>query len=385
MQELTGNFTTASTCQAFVLTSKLLEETLEKARKEGRNYAWGPLDDDYWLAEKSDFNYEILCPNFIVGLTNSLSGVVLEVEVCAIFESYQGYENFWSSFAKVFQVEGDPNFEELVYIARMFAYLRFSNRDYYRECDRRFWSEFLTQNVVSNETIMIFKEDKDVALTWANRTFPNNSLNAWVGKCGEFVFAGWAGECRLPVSRVDLKKHEQGDEYDFSQNTLFINSSGGNLLKLDIKTFQIEIGKQRKWWNVGENCLNGEHRQDLIVFVVIDEDFRMGKVVGYLSPEEILSTGEYVQNDYGKGYYRVYLDDILNPYYLRAIIDQQNQISEGLFFGTSPHEVVTEMIKGYPLDPITAYYSGYNWQTLNRGGLANLTAKPTLKMFVAPK
>ncbi|MGI0496369.1 hypothetical protein [Limnospira platensis] len=385
MQELTGNFTTASNCPAFRLTSELLTETLEKARKEGRDYAWGPIDDDYWLAEKSDFNYEISCPNFIVGQTNSLSGVVLEVEVCAIFESYQGYENFWSSFAKVFQVKGDPNLEELVDIARMFSYLRFSSRDYYREVDRKFWSEFLTQNVVSNETILIFTEDKDVARTWAQRTFPNNYLNAWVGKCGEFVFAGWAGECNIPVSRVDLKKHEQGDEYDFSQNTLLINTSGENLLKMDIKTFQLESGKQRDWWNVGENCLAGDRRQDLIVFVVVDENFKMGKVVGYLSPEEILEKGEYVPSDYSQGYYRVYIDDVLNPYYLRATIDQQNQIYEGLFFGSSPYQVVTEIIKGYPLDPITAYYSGYDWHSLNRGGLSNLTAKPTLKMFVSPK
>lgn len=385
MQKLTGNFTTASNCQAFVLTSKLLEETLEKARKEGRDYAWGPLDDDYWLVEKSDFNYEISCPNFLVGKTKSLSGVVLEVEVSAIFESYQGYENFWSSFAKVFQVEGHPNFKELVDIARMFAYLRFSSRDYYREVDHKFWSEFLTKNVVSNETILIFKEDKDVALSWAQRTFPNNSLNAWIGKCGEFVFAGWAGECGLSVSRVDLKKHEQGDEFDFSQNSLLLNQSGGNLLRLDIKTFQLEeANKERNWWNVGTNCLTGKHRQDIIIFVVIDEDFRMGKVVGYLSPKSILKKGEYRQNEYSEGYYRVYLDDLLNPYYLRATLDSKNQFFEGLGFGNPAHQVMADIIKDYPLDPITAYYSEYNWQIFNRGGRINLTAKPTLKMFIAP-
>lgn len=380
MQEITWSFSTATNCQAFKLTEKLLKSCLDKARELGRDYVWYPLDDDYWLPEKNDFNYEIACPNFLVFQTNSVGGNILQVEVHAIFEFHQGYQNYFVSFVRVSQIGGEPNINELFDIARMYAYLRFSDRDDSRDQYRHWWTKFLSRNVVSNETMLIFKGDENAALSWAQRTFPDNWLNAWIGKCGEFVFADWAGACGLSVSRIDLKKHEQGDEFDFSHNSLLLNQSGGNLLRLDIKTFQLEeANKERNWWNVGINCLTGEHRQDIIIFVVIDQYFIIGKVVGYLSPESILEKGEFMSG----GFYRVHLDDLLNPYYLRAKLDSKNQFFEGLCFGNEPHKVITDIIKDYPLDPITAYYSGYDWQSFNRGGMINLTAKPTLKMFVS--
>jgi hypothetical protein len=388
MEELTGNFSTASNCEAFQITAKILEETLQKAKAQGKKYVWAPLDDDYWLPEESDFNYQITCPNFMVFKIESVLTPIMEVEVFALFEQYQGHQNLLSAFAKVFQVEGEPDMKELKNVAKMYAYLRFSSRDYGRELDKKFWSKFLTENVVSNETVLIFREDKKVAQTWAQKTFPNNQFNAWIGKCGEFVFAGWAGECCLPVSRVDLKPHEDGDEYDFSHDALFLNSNGGQTLKLDIKAFQIESGKSRDWWNVSERCLRGERAQDLIIFVVIDEDFRMGKVIGYLTPKEIINNCQYVSsNEYfsSSGYFRVYLSELKNPYYLRSIVDSQNQVMSGLFFGQNPHEVVEEIVKGYPLDPIIAYRTGRDWYVLNRGGRTNLMAPCSLEMFCRPK
>ncbi|BCL40291.1 hypothetical protein [Nostoc sp. MS1] len=108
-------------------------------------------------------------------------------------------------------------------------------------------------NVVSNETTLIFTEDKLAAKTWANKTFPNNSYNAWIGKCGEFIFATWAGERGLSISRVDLKDHPYGDEYDFSHSTLFKNRDE-NTLKIDVKTFQLNKENKRDWWYVSKNA-----------------------------------------------------------------------------------------------------------------------------------
>lgn len=381
MEQVTGNFTTSTHCQAFYITADLLEDSLAKAREEGRDYAWAPLDSDYWLPEKADFDYEIACPNFLVVESHYMKGVVLEVDVQGIFVIDQ--KIFVFNFAKVFQVKGEPNVRELVDISRMYAYLRFCSRDDYRDMDRHWWSKFFSENVVSNETVIIFREDKQAAQDWAQRTFPRNSLNAWIGKCGEFVFATWAAELGMSVSTVDLKPHPEGDEFDFSHNTLFLTKSGKPELSLDVKTFQLEADKKRDWWNVGVNCLQGKHKQDLIIFVVIDEDFRMGKVVGYLEPDTILKKGKYIENEYSRGYYRVYLKDILNPYYLRAMIDSKSQVFEGIFFGgVTPSKGIENMIKDYSLDPITAYYAESDYNEFQRGGLTNLMAKPTLKMFV---
>jgi hypothetical protein len=388
MEELNPSFTTATNCEAFKLTSKMLEEILEKAKVEGREYAWTPLSDDYWLAEKTDFDYEIACPNFFVLKSDNIQSISCSVEVHGLFESYQGHQNLHLAFAKVFQIKGQENLAELLDVARMYSYMRFCLRDHYRDYDQRWWSDFLSSKVVSNETTLIFTEDKSAAHTWAYQAFPNNSLNAWIGKCGEFIFSTWAGECGLSVSRVDLKDHPEGDEYDFIHNTL-LTKKDGNTLKLDIKAFQLEDQQKRKHWNVNQRCLVGDHRQDAIIFVVIDENFRLGKVVGYLPPDEILENSEYISSnmDYSsnsRGYYRVYLEDIHNPYYLRALLDSRNQFFNGVFFGVKPSKAIKQMIKDYPLDPITAYYSEYDYQHPIRGGLSNLTAKPTLKLFVNP-
>lgn len=390
MEEIKPNFITATDCEAFKLTSNMLEEILENAKSEGREYGWSPLDDDYWLPEKNDFNYEIACPNFDVLQLEGTS----YVEVYGIFESYQGYQNLCLAFAKIFQFKGEQNLSEFVDIARMFSYLRFCLRDHVRDLDQKWWNDFLFTNVVSNETTLIFTEDKLVANTWANRTFPENSYNAWIGKCGEFIFAAWAGECGLSISRVDLKDHPNGDEYDFSHRTL-LTKKNESILKLDIKTFQLNTKQKRNWWTVNQNCLVGEHRQDIIIFVVIDENFRMGKVVGYLLPDTILKNAKYISpatdyNPYARGYYKVYLHDIYNPYYLRALLDSSNQALNGLFFAFEPDKAFTQTIKDYPLDPMTAYYlslSDDNYYNLDYyepipGGINNLTARPTLKLFI---
>ncbi|MBE9199569.1 MULTISPECIES: hypothetical protein [unclassified Nodularia (in: cyanobacteria)] len=391
MEELKPNFTTVTNCEAFKITSKMLEERLKIAKSEGREYGWSPLDDDYCLPEKDDFNYEIACPNFDVVQSE---GKPYFVEVYAVFEYHQGYRNLCLAFAKVFQFKGEKKLQEFIDIARMYSYMRFCLRDHVRDLDKKWWNDFLFSNVVSNETTVIFTEDKLVANTWANRTFPNNNYNAWIGKCGEFVFATWAGECGLSISRVDLKDHPSGDEYDFSHWTL-LTKEDGSILKLDIKTFQLDTKRKRNWWNVNQNCLVGEHRQDVIIFVVIDEDFRMGKVVGYLLPDTILKNAEYISphlnyNPYAKGYYKVYLSAIYNPYYLRALLDSPNQALNGLFFAFEPNKVFTEIIKDYPLDPMTAYnlslsddsYSNLHYYDPTPGGINNLTAKPTLKLFI---
>jgi len=325
MKEITPNFITATKSDAFKLTSKMLEEILENAKSEGREYAWNPIIDDYWLPEKNDFDYEIACPNFDVLQTEGASFV----EVYGLFESYHEYQNLALEFAKVFQFKGDQNLQEFVDIARMYSYMRFCLRDNARDLDQNWWSDFLLTNIVSNETTLIFTEDKQVAKTWANRTFPRNNHNAWIGKCGEFIFATWACECGLSISRVDLKDHPNGDEYDFSHTTI-LTKENRSIVKIDVKTFQLDSKNKRNWWNVNQTCLVGEHRQDVIVFVVVDEDFRMGKVIGYLLPEIILEKAEYVSPNtnydfYNKGYYKVYLDHIYNPYYLRAFLDTRNQ------------------------------------------------------------
>jgi hypothetical protein len=386
MEELNPNFLTATNCEAFKLTSKMLKEILEKAKSEERGYHWTPLDDDYWLPEKADFDYEIACPNFDVVQVNSSNKRTSCVEVYGLFESSDG--NYVIHAFTAVYYKGEQKLQELLDVARMFAYLRFCMRDACRDLDHKWWSNFFVDNVVSNETTLIFTEDKQVANTWANRTFPQNNYNAWIGKCGEFIFATWAGECGLSISRVDLKNHPQGDDYDFAHSTLLAKKDG-KIFKLDIKTFQIIDQQKRNWWNVNESCLVGEHRQDAIIFVVIDEELRMGKVVGYLHPDEIIKKSKYISpdteyNPYSRGYYRVNLHDIRNPYYLRALLDSQNQVFNGLFFGVEPHEVITQMIKDYPLDPITAYYSGYNYQNPIPGGLANIIAKPTLRLFTTP-
>ena len=382
---LTPNFGTVTNCEAFRLTSQMLNKALDTAKTEGREYAWAPLDVDYWLPEKTDFNYEHACPNFTVILNPQSINKSLTLDVICVFESYQGYQNRLVLFVTVFQVKGTQKLEELMDVGRMFAYMRFCARDDYRDIDIKWWNQFLSTHAVSSEAILLFQEDKSAAQAWAEQTFSNNSYNALVGKCGEFVFAGWAEECGLPVSRVDLKHHPEGtDEYDFSHTVLF-----GGKLKLDIKTFQIQEGERRNWWNVGESCLEGSHKQDVIIFTVIDEDFRMGKVVGYLRPDEIKRQGNYMPpfddcNPYSLGYYRVYLKDIQNHYYLRALFDLKNQFFNGLgFTNFSPHKALTEMIKDYPLDPIVAHRLGINdLHTPHRGGMRNLTAKPTLRMFV---
>ncbi len=217
------NFETASNCQAFRVTSQILKEILDNAQAEGRKYTWMPLELDYWLPENTDFDYEISCPNFLTFPdSQEIHGYIKRLEVYGIFESYLGYENYLLPFAIVFQAKGTQKIDEFITVAKMYAYLRFSGRDYYREMDTKYWNDFFLNNVVSNETILIMNEDKLAAQAWAQETFPKNSHNAWVGKCGEFIFASWAGECGLPVSRVDLiHQSEGGDEYDFSHTMLF--------------------------------------------------------------------------------------------------------------------------------------------------------------------
>lgn len=375
----------SSECQAFRETSQIFKQLLENAQNEGRKYSWTPVGIDYWLPEKKDFNYEISCPYFFTYPDlQDIEKSTRRLEIYAVFEDYLGHENYLLPFALVWQIKGTTKPEEFVSFAKIYAYMRFSLRDYNREKDTQWWNDFFLENAVSNETILIMNEDKIAAQAWAQDTFPDNSHNAWVGKCGEFVFASWAGECGLPVSLVDLTPHPNGDEYDFLHHMLF-----GEELKIDIKAFQIQEGKNRDYWNVSVNCLEGEHKQDIIVFTVISEDFRMGKVVGYLPSNEIKKKGEYISNfndlDYPtRGYYKIELKNILNPYYLRATLDIQNQIHNGYgFSGFSTAKVIDEMIQDYPLDPITAYRSGIeDLFAPHRGGKTNLFARPMLQMFV---
>jgi len=68
---------------------------------------------------------------------------------------------------------------------------------------------------------------------------------------------------------------------------------------------------------------------------------------------------------------------------LRAFLDSQNQVFNGLSFGVTLEEVITQMIKDYPLDPIVAYNLGdKDWLTPKPGGMKNLVAKPALQMFI---
>lgn len=379
------NFETATDCEAFKIALNILEERLNLAKAQKRGYAWAPLEIDYWLPEKSDFNYELACPNFAVFVNSPQNGASLTVDVMGVFDFYQGYQDVLVPFMKVFQTKGEPNLEELSDIARIVSYFRFYLRDKYRDLDSQWWDDFCLANAVSNDTVLIWAEDKEAAQEWANRTFPTNTQNAWIGKCGEFVFAGWAVERQLRVSRVDLKDHSEGtDEYDFSHTMLF-----GGKIKIDIKAFQLINGKKRNWWNVSENCLQGNHKQDLIVFAVIDEDYRMGKIVGFLTSEKVKTKGRYITscndfNPYANGYYKIFLEDMENPHYLRAWLDVRNQIFNGLgFAGITTQEVMTQMIKDYPLDPMIIYYSDNgNWLTSERGGMTNLVMKSTLKMFI---
>lgn len=392
MANITPNFTTATNSEAFKITSKMLNQKLNIAKSEGRKYACSPLNDDYWIPEKRDFDYEIACPNFIYFQSEESSFTVMTVY--GLFETYQGYQNLLLGFARVFQYKGELNLQELLDIARMYSYMRFCLRDNVRDLDQKWWSNFLLSNVVSNETTLIFTEDKLAAKTWANKTFPNNSYNAWIGKCGEFIFATWAGERGLSISRVDLKDHPYGDEYDFSHSTLFKNRDE-NTLKIDVKTFQLNKENKRDWWYVSKKCLVGEHRQDVIIFVILDEDLRMGKVVGFLMSDSLLKTAEYIDNNfddsfYSQGYYKVYLKDIYNPYYLRALLDSRSQIFNGLFCGVDINEAFAEIVKDYPLDPMTSYHlilSGENYCNSRyyepiSGGIYNLTAKPTLELLI---
>ncbi len=378
------NFETVGNSEAFRLTSEMLKKAIENAQSEGRQYVWTPLDIDYWIPEKTDFEYEYVCPNFAIFQSSQKHDKSISVDVIGIFDLGQTGYLYRGNFVRVFQKKGELKEKELVDIARMFAYMRFYLRDRNRDLDTKWWNQFFSTHVVSNETVMICHEDKLASLEWANQIFPNNAYNAWIGKCGEFVFASWAGEYALPVSRVDLKNHsERTDEYDFSHTMLF-----GNKVKIDVKTFQVEKDNKRNWWNVSDNCLEGNHKQDIFVFIIVDEIFQIGKVVGFLTAEDIKRKGDYRTfydecNPYDRGYYRIRLEDIQNPYYLRAFFDSKNQIFNGLGFGVAPQEVITQMIKDYPLDPIVAYNLGYkDWLITKPGGMKNLVAKPTLQMFI---
>lgn len=254
-QDFRPNFSLADNCLAFQITSQILEETLEKAQKEGRKYGWTFLSDDYWLPEKNSFDYELGCPIWCIE-----SNFNKKSKSITTFLNIQNSlnDNQRLYFVRCFQTSGQPKISEWISISKMVSYLRYSERDFVRKQDIYWWNSFSHKNIISNETVLIWSEDKFASDSWAQRNFSHNPFNALVGKCGEFVFSYWAGECDLMVSQVDLNDHPEGDESDFFSFNFLIE--GKRNLKIDIKTFQVCKEQKRDWWTISSYCLNGKHK-----------------------------------------------------------------------------------------------------------------------------
>lgn len=380
MKGITPNFNIADDCLAFTITSKILDETLEKAKSEGREYAWEFLSENYWLPEKSSFDYELNCPIFGIHFHQNSIRTFIHIE------NSPSYDDVFF-FISCYRTHGELNKSEWILISKMVSYLRYSERDFVRKIDIYWWNQFSSRNVISNETVLIWSEDKSIANSWAQKNFSYNKSNALIGKCGEFVFSYWAGECGLKtISQVDLNDHPEGDEYDFLAYSFLV--TGKNNLKIDIKTFQIQKEKKRDWWNISSYCLQGRHEQDIFVFVIVDDDLRMGKVVGYLFAEDILNKGEEIvyQRDFDEfpsSYYKIHLQHINNPYFLRAFLDLREQIFSVAPKNNTPANVISQIVRNYPLDPISSFLQGKDWKKLQPSGEYNLAAKPTLQMFVS--
>ena len=74
-QKFKANFVTACQCEGFLETIKFVNNLILEAEKNGRDYWWEKEMDDYWLPEKTQIDYEIMCPRFelveVKELTNS--------------------------------------------------------------------------------------------------------------------------------------------------------------------------------------------------------------------------------------------------------------------------------------------------------------------------
>jgi hypothetical protein len=290
----------------------------------------------------------------------------------------------------VFQVSGNFNEYEMFLFARSLSYLRFRQRDAMRNADVHYWNSLVKDNIVSCDTVLLFQEDKYVSHLWAKQNFSSGkSHNAWFGKCGEFIFRGWASQLGLSLSFTEINFDGVPDEYDFIntisgffkvKNSFFMDKKE---IKIDVKTFQIEDGYDRDYWTISQRCLVGNHKQDIFAFVIIDEDFRLGKVVGMLTAEEVQKKGILYEffdefNYYSNSYYKIKLSDLKNTYYLRAFLDTDGQILS-LMETMGAKNSLINLISNYPLDPILISndeYNSINYDT------HNLVIKPRLLMYI---
>ena len=253
--------------------------------------------------------------------------------------------------------------------------------------------------------VLLFQEDKLVANSWANHNFPDNILNAWIGKCGEFIFRAWASQRGISLSPLEISFDRTPDKYDFvntashffgMKNLFFMNKEE---IKIDVKTFQVQRHRERDRWNINIRCLDGEHKQDLFVFVIIDSDYRFGKVVGALFPNQVKKFGTFRQyvnefSGYDNSYYEVKLKDLQNTHYLQAWLDTDGQVFSLMETGGATNPL-THLIKSYPIDPTRIdEYDDYEYdpQDLDDYGIEDYLAvdyyqysvvlKPNLVMYI---
>ena len=387
-QEFKANFVTVCECDGFKATVEFLNNLLLKAEAEGRTYSWIRIVEDYYLPEKIHIDYEFMCPNFNVVKSDQLfDGKIAFDTIASVLIDNTEVQ---ITFARVFQVSGNFNEYEMFLFARSLSYLRFRQRDAMRNADIHYWNSLVKDNIVSCDTVLLFQEDKYVSHLWAKQNFSSGkSHNAWFGKCGEFIFRGWASQLRLSLSFTEINFDGVPDEYDFIntisgffkvKNSFFMDKKE---IKIDVKTFQIEDGYDRDYWTISQRCLVGNHKQDIFAFVIIDEDFRLGKVVGMLTAEEVQKKGILYEffdefNYYSNSYYKIKLSDLKNTYYLRAFLDTDGQVLS-LMETMGAKNSLINLISNYPLDPILISndeYNSINYDT------HNLVIKPRLLMYI---
>ena len=390
------NFVTVCGCEGFRLTLNFLDNLIKEAELGGRSYSWMPIVPEYWLPEKNHIDYEISCPKFEVIKSDKIYNKPTFNTIAYI---QIGDIEVKSHFVQVFQLSGDLNQVELFLFARSISYLRFMKRDGLRNADVTRWNKLVEHNIASNDTVLLFQEDKDAAHLWADCNFSReNVYNAWIGKCGEFIFRGWCSQRGLSLTYTEIKINGVPDEYDFiNQPSFFLRLKNSFLLnkediKIDVKTFQLEGNSKRDYWTINKRCTIGNHVQDLFVFVIISEDFRLGKVVGVLTCKEVKRKGKlhsYFDDftGYENSYYKVKLADLRNTYYLRAYLDTDGQCFSLMetMGATNPW---ANLIKSYPIelmliDEYDRFYDDLN-DLFDDDGYSsyNLVVKPNLTMYI---
>lgn len=404
-QKFKANFVTACQCEGFLETIKFVNNLILEAEKNGRDYWWEKEMDDYWLPEKTQIDYEIMCPRFelveVKELTNSFRRTTFQTIAYIVVNG----KDLKIPFGYFSQGKGDFNQNELSLFAFSISYLRFRIRDGIRNADVARWDSLVESNIASTDTSLLFREDKLAAHLWANYNFPDSFTNAWIGKCGEFIFRGWASQRGIVLSPVEIKFDRKPDKYDFTntvhnffriKNSFFLDKEE---IKIDVKTFQVQDYENRDHWNISVRCLEGEHKQDLFVFVIIDDDFVFGKVVGALFPNQVKKFGTFHQytdefSGYNRSYYEVKPKDLQNTHYLHAWLDTDGQMFSLMETGGATNPL-THLIKSYPIDPTRIdEYDDYEYdpQDLDDYGIEDYLAvdyyqysvvlKPNLVMYI---